>query len=437
MNKVEYLRLALKDGLAIKLDWIVSVFSLVRANEPDLKTAYAFQLFSMPWGYGFFNNGEIVKIEGVDNKTPLFRFDDRITIDPTWFVNVPEKTETSVGNALVNALCIVPVAQSRIPFKVGRHSMSFYEQYMADRLDDEPTEGKKKDPDKFYPSDLTELQNRFQYLEEIAYLCNYSATPKAIRKPDGIDEFKAKLAAEYGDQLKDPVKMAEFKAKLREFDDNWLKDDPGYNKFLKGKIKNIAREKMFLALGLGLKMDSNEPNKPIVNSLSDGLPLDPESQAAWINDSRASSFSRGTETINGGVAAKIIIRAISNYRIIETDCGTKFGKVRRYNEKNISKLVGRTILLNGKNKLIEDIAEANTYLGRAITVRSPQYCVLGKKGGTEDVCGICAGKRLIPFDQGMIIPATELSSIILTAALKAMHGKTLSTVQINWDVELT
>jgi hypothetical protein len=55
------------------------------------------------------------------------------------------------------------------------------------------------------------------------------------------------------------------------------------------------------------------------------------------------------------------------------------------------------------------------------------YCKLSG----DNICKVCAGKSLSQYPTGLTIPLTEVSNVILTASLKAMHQNTTATAKLN------
>jgi hypothetical protein len=146
-----------------------------------------------------------------------------------------------------------------------------------------------------------------------------------------------------------------------------------------------------------------------------------------MNGIRSASFSRGSETVKGGVAAKVLLRAANNFVINSNDCGSKLGIKRKYNETNVNALVGRYVISNGKSILVEDKQQASSYIGKEIITRSPAFC---KEKG-DVICKVCAGNNLASYPTGISIPLTEISSIILVASLKKMHASELKLGKLN------
>jgi hypothetical protein len=61
--------------------------------------------------------------------------------------------------------------------------------------------------------------------------------------------------------------------------------------------------------------------------------------------------------------------------------------------------------------------------------RSPQYCRYKDDGA----CQYCAGENLAQNPLGFSSAATEMSSEVLGAAMKAMHGKELKTTYLDMN----
>jgi hypothetical protein len=259
-------------------------------------------------------------------------------------------------------------------------------------------------------------------------LTAWSATEKGITAPTGIAAFKKQLLIEYKDKLNDPVQLAEFESKLKQFDSEYLKDDPANGTFIAGKLKDTARKKMYLISGTEEGFKGNLDLVPVINSLEEGWPVEAKQFTAMMNGLRAGSYSRGAETVNGGVSAKTLLRAANNFRIIDSDCGSKLTIQRSFIEKDKNQLINRYIQEGAKIVLVDD-NNVGSYLGKQLNVRTPLYCKL--KG--DNICKVCAGLKLFKFPVGISIPITEISSIILTASLKKMHGTVLSTKKLDFS----
>lgn len=449
MKKHDYLKKALLSGAANKLAWIISAFCITKESAEAYKDApYPFRLINTHKHYQCIDDqGNIVDIEDSDTSAPLFRFLDPIDVDQySGFANIKEPVSTKIGNLIFNSIAIIPAFGQHFPFQAGKLKIANMEMYIAARLVNNPKseaeEIKLGGDGKFTVRQYLHFRDSLVYLEQFAPITSWSATRKGVTRPEGIEEFKANLIREMGGIPKDPAGFAEFEAKLLAFDSEWLKDDPAFDNFLSGKVRTVSRKKAFLAIGMPDRLDNKEPPVPIVRTLEQGQPTDPKEYAAVLNGARFGSYSRGTETINGGVVSKTIIRVASNYEIEEGDCGTLFGIRWTFGSDTIKSLVGRTIIDNGASILIEKIEQANHYLDKPVVVRSPVGCRAGaptaeKKTAEDKLCTVCAGPALSQFKTGLSIPGTEVSHLILNQSLKAMHGKNLTTAEVDLATALT
>lgn len=361
----------------------------------------------------------------------MFNFAERLTIDNTWASNCKEPVETSIGTLLYNHIALISSFGTKIDYMVGMCSVKATEAKISPRLKDDLKPGETPDPSAIYVEEYIKYGRAIEYLKTLMLLCSYSSTPKGIVSPTGLDAFKEQLNKKYEGKLRDPVFMAAYEKELIAFDAEFLKDDPSFGKFSSGKITNTARKKLFLTMGAENAFKEGTSVIPITNSLSQGWPTEDEEQyVSLINGTRVGSYARGAETINGGVAAKYLLRAANNFIIGEVeDCGSKFGINRIYNDKNKKDMVGRTVIEGAKQVKIEKESDAGNYLGRALRMRSFQYCRL--EG--DNICKVCAGDRLARYKTGVTIPLTEVSAIILATAMAKMHNSGLSIAKLELD----
>ena len=440
MNKFEYFKKAIKAKCYNSKAWIISILAITQEDpESYIKNPYAYKVVQMPTGFSFVdpeNEGRLTKIDTDSLNVPLFTPRDVIEIDSSICPNALEPVTTTIGGVLFNVISLVESFGDKIPYQNGLVSISKIENMIAQKLRDTPEDGAERSKDVFYVDELLAFNKSISFLENLSQLCVYAATPKNIVAPPEIDEKKMKLIQEYGDRLSDPVILAEYESKLKAIDAEWLKDDPSYGILMSGKITNMSRKGMFLTVGAGHGFKESTKVTPVLNSLQDGWPKDPDQFTAMINVSRAGSFFRGSDTVKGGVSAKALLRAISNFVIMDEDCGASLGFRKAITEKNYKKLVGRYCILQNTRMmwtLIESTDQAKEYIGKTLIVRSPLYCKLKE----DTVCRYCAGENLFRNPVGLTSAATEISSIILATSLAQFHGTMLATNKYNYMDALT
>jgi hypothetical protein len=416
MNKLEFLKFALRNKVYRKQAWLISAFSVISEPTDKWKSdPYVGRIVQQPFGFFFVDQERnLVKIDDAKSGEPLFAMLDELEIDQSWIDNCSKPTKTLVGSLLVNYILLIESFGTKIPYMADNITIRKIEKFVVDNRNDP----KNPDPSKITLDEYLSLAKGIELLKTVTNLSVYSLTPKNLVPPPGFKEKKAALIKEYEGQLKDPVKLAEFEERLMEIDKEHMKGDPSYGKLVSGKVHRNARRKLVLASGAegGL----NGIMVPVTESLAEGVPLTPENFAAQVNGSRSGSYFRGVDTVKGGVSSKRAVRAVSAYTVEQGDCGTTLGVLKSYNKFNIDNLVGRVIV--GSKKPVENISEAENYLGKSIRVRSPAYCKLS----TTSFCEMCAGFRLARFKDGLIIPATDLTSAIMAASMAAMHNNVTS-----------
>lgn len=409
--------------------WIITAFTVTRESN-KITRDYPYKIFSREWGYECLNADMVLeKIDDAPAGKPLFTFIEEITIDPTWIPSLKGgPVTTTIGCLLANYFTLFEAFGERFPYHNKEFSIRDIEDnYIAPKLRDDPKPGAERNPGFFYCDEHVKFGNCIQDWKMLATITNWSATPKAITPPTGIEKFKASIMPKYEGRLTDPVAVSQLEAELKDFDSEYLKDDPSAKTLLQGKIKNNSRKKLFLVVGNETGFTDGLKANTVTRSLHEGWPTDPVQFSYMMNGSRSGSFARGAETVNGGVAAKYLLRAANGYAVEDGDCGVMFTHDVVIDEETVGTIVGRSVLLNGRAKLIENKAEAENYLGKLIKLRSPMYCKLGK----QRLCRVCAGERLAMNPTGLTIPLTEISAIILAASLKKMHVSGTSTARLD------
>lgn len=444
MKRLDYFKLAMKAKLYKKRAWIISAFTVIDEGPQDwMVDPYPYRIVQQKTGVYFVDPdhlgkaGELpitlTKLEDALPGQPPFQFLERIEVGPDVCPSLTEPTTTFLGNLLVNLIGFVEAFGAKFPYQNTEIDPQQVEDLIASKLKDTPEPGEERSDDYYYVDELVIFSNNMAMVRDLSQICVYAATEKNIVAAPGIQAFKKERLAFYGDRIKDPVVLAQLEKELQAYDEQFIKDDPSYGVFLSGKVKNVSRKKMFIMLGAEESFKQKQTVNPILNSLEEGVPTDPEGFTDSMNGIRIGSYSRGAETVKGGVAAKILLRAIGNFRIVEEDCGTQTGIDRYFTTDNVHQLVGR-FYLNGKEwVLVETKEQAQPLIGKHLIVRSPMYCL--SEGDT--ICQHCAGQRLSYNKEGLSIAATEISSILLYTSMKAMHAKQLKIAKMNYLTALT
>lgn len=413
MLKEEYFKKAIKAKAYRKKRWITSVFSVViKHNE-----VFPYMIERKDKLVYFIDeNNQSIEITDAVPDEPLFRPTETLMLSPEECPNLDTTIKTSYGNALANLCVLVECYGNKIPYVNDYFDIGKIEAYIIkNQLDTVPDE--LKDPKQLYVDEYLKFGEATDYIEGLSSLFTISATIKTLLPPPGIKELRDRLVKEAGDKINDPVEFKKIEQQLMDYTDQYLKDDPSYKKFLSGKALNNSYRSRFLTYGLSASFDPNEPPKPIVQPLNDGLPLDPEILTTLINGIYVGSYSRAKETVKGGVLGKWLTRWASAFSISPEPCNTTNGIIFIPEAYHIRYLVGSYVWDKEGWLLVKDEAIAKTYLNKTTKIRSPGFC---ESPGFQ-FCPHCLGLTLAANPRGLTGAAMQPSAAILTAALKAMH----------------
>jgi len=268
------------------------------------------------------------------------------------------------------------------------------------------------------------------YLESFNKLVTPASTSKSMLPPPGLDAYKVTLRSKFvelygSDWDTDPSRVVEYDNSLKEFYEEYIKDDPSNGIIANKKNKGNALAKKYLTFST---TNAFGEQVHVDESLMDGYPDNPEQLVAMFNTTRAASFSRGAETQKGGAVAKSVLRATSSISIKDTDCGVTYGKSTLVTKDNMSSLIGRYIIENKKPVILSKDG-VSKYVDTTVVLRSPMYCVISK----PNFCAICMGGNAAGHANGVSLMVTNISSILTIAALKAMHNSQIATVKVSLD----
>lgn len=433
-TKLDYLKKCITQrsgaGLPIEnKDWYVICFTnpVLKKTEDWGTNHQLYDIVTQEDGLYFVDhdsNSEqiLTKIEDFKKGEPLFKFQDDIEVDGTWLPSIEGKITTKIGRLVVNAMAFFPVVGERLPYVNKKFSQREIEALII---------GKTKNQEDMTDSSISvpemiECIDRLNFFMSISTFANVGATAKTITPPPGVEELKKKLIAEYGDELKNPVKFVEFERRLKELDKEYLEGDPGAGLF-NGKSRT-ARAKMFLAYGNTLDFEEGEVPNTILPSLSEGIDNNPEDIAKAMNDLRYGSYSRGASTALSGYSYKVLQRSLSGLKVSKTPCSTTKGLKRLITERNYKKLVGRYIK-DGKWILIENTDAAKAYVGKIVEFRSAMYCLASE----NTVCYACMGEGYKNSESGITNLAANISTVLMNLFLKLMHSVETVTTDIEID----
>lgn len=439
MKRLEFLKGSYLNKRYLESDWWVRCLAVFSDPDPAKVPKEPFTLIRQPWGLGAYDqNLTIQPIEDYSGKGALFKPSDPVRVDQTWLPNISQPMDTTFGILASNAVLLAEVFGAKIPYMNKEVKISAIESIIMPRLESNPENialvantppSANPENEKIYVYEYLNMTKGIELIATVMDLFTVGLTRKTLLPPPGIEEKKKQLLQTPGLNLNDPLQMAAFEKELLAFDYEYLKGDPSLDKFASGKILKDSRKKLFLSMGAegGFRKDGGITG--ISRSLSEGLPTDPEQYVATVNGSRSGSFSRGYETMQGGVAAKRMLAASNNYVIVEGDCGSKMGLSRKYYPWLVNSLKGRTIINGSTQSKVTQDEDVKKYIGQVVRTRSPMYCRLPG----EEICSTCAGEAMAKYKTGIALPLTEISHAILTASMKAMHTNSLTVNDFNLD----
>ena len=422
MTKIEYLKYALSNKLPLKISWVIAMLAITDNDNEYVKTVGT--------DIHVVINNSTEKLDGVVSKQALFSISDEISIEKNIIANAHEDMVTTVGRLLINYVLLSYVFGNKIPYQNHKFTVGDIENtYITKKLKSD----KDLKPGAISIKELIDFADASSYLQNWADVISVSSTKKSILPPDGIVEYRKKVIAdaikEHGEEaLKDYSVINEIETKLKQYDLEYLKDDPSLGKLMGGKILNNSRKKVMLITGADKSFkDSNKDAVLIDNPLMDGYSKDPVKVAELFNTVRFASYSRGQETFKGGLIAKILLRATSAIVINGKDCKTKGYNDYGITSVNSKHMIGRYHIVGNNVVKINDITEANSLIGKNIKLRSPKYCI--SKG--EEYCETCVGENLSMNKNSISLLVTDVGGTILLIYMKRMHKVIIEVADID------
>lgn len=443
MNKYQFFLAAMRAEAFLRTAWVISAFAVVSEGPDDWqKEPYPYRIVQTPTAYFFVdpeNQNQLTKIDDATVGQPLFSFQEKTQWKPQDIPNLNKETEATYGQMLFNFIVLVWSFKKKIPFVEGKRTPHDLEAIIVKRLADDPPDGILLEKDvreraqveaspetaPIYVYEFLKFRNAMFYLSGFTQLCVPAATEKSMQSAPGIYEYRAKLLEENKDRLHDPVVIANIDKALVEYDRAYLKGDASENFLITKKSIDLVRKKMYGMHGAETGFSEGVDVKLIPTSLSEGW--DVQAVPAYMNSLRLGSFNRSVQTAMGGEAVKWLLRASSNITVSVDDCGSKYGMPLVVSKDNLRKLVGFSVVTNNGSVRVKDEKEAETYLGKAIQVRSPMFCKLTK----TDYCKVCVGERLAALPTALSSAVSATGSDFMLLYMGAAHAKALVTAEMD------
>jgi len=421
MNKiVEYLGYAIKNEYPLHLKWMVDMFGIIANDEYEDEYVYKKKDNILVK-----QDDKIISLYD-QPKSPLFNVKDIIKIPKDFLPNLDKDIETTVGRLIMNYLLLAYNFNHKIPYINRKFSVAEIEDIIAKKLTDDTT-----DPEGIYIKEYIQFVDMVTYIKNFNKINSISATAKTLLPPPDIQKYREQLIAEYKKKygpkaLEKKNVIAEIEKKLEEYEKEYIKKDPAYGKLVTGKVSG-ARKKMYVSYGTGMEFTPSNRAKYVDKSLIEGWDKDPEKLTVMFNDSRLASYNRGKQTQDGGVVAKITLRAVNDIKILDTDCGTNVTEKVLVTKDNYKKLINRYMIIG--NTTVE-ITEDNIkdYMNKYINLRTPMGCKL-----EHHYCVRCSTSEMKNYENGLSLLVNEVAGAILNESLKAMHKSGIESTTLNID----
>ena len=411
--------------------WYTYMLAILTPATHDWKTLEVLTPYPQADGMYFVDalegseDRQLVKLTDTQPGQPVFHIQEPVAVDHSWLPSISGSFTTKLGNLVINTVALYPALQGKLPYQDGPISIKALEAVLAKRMVNEE-DAKEGD---ITVTHYLDCMDRIWFFTQLASLINVASTAKLITRAPGTKELRKKLLAQHQGELSDPAVVATIVAELDKHDKAYLAGDPVVSKGL-SKKENTARKKLHQMYGETNDFDSGMGSDPITGSMDEGLDTNPKDLAKYVNDLRYASYSRGHSTQLAGYTYKVLQRSISGVAIVDTDCGTQRGYTRLITERNAGKLLSRFVKLKPTDKdwtLVEDAAQANSYLGKNLVTRSAMYC----KSPGNTLCYHCLGETFKGSSAAMTNLAAAMSAEFMTLFLKRMHtsGFTLTTIE--------
>ncbi len=450
LTRKEYLIKSLNSSAIFKKEYLICLFTRFNKLKELQFGNYDYRLMrTEEGGIGYWLNGTINPITDAERGEPLFIPQEPITLNSGDLVNLTNKVETTVGTALVNAaiLCI-PFGTKVSYINDPKTLPATIENIIIARFADDVTsdytvmEGYLKtdtphihkdlpgeDPTKIYVREYLTCTKMLGQLTTLESFVVPGLTLKALTAHPDRDKVRRELLKQFEGKVIGPAEAAIIDKRMRELDDEHLKDDPARHLFTEQKALN-ARKRLLYAYGYVEPFTSEQKGAFVEKSLSEGIDFDklPE----LINSSYSGSISRGLETQFTGANKKDSDRIFQNASVAIEDCNTKLGVPTTITKNIVSTLVGMYYIdASGKSVLIND-GDSNTLVGRTVLMRSPIYC----NSPRLTKCAKCVGKRISMNPKGINIAASDIDSAFMVAKLKKMHSNSSNSVQYDFTTTI-
>lgn len=439
MNAIELFIAGLKAKSFVHKEWVFAMLTEVAGGLPtsnvngynwDNANDYIYRIYMNQDNDLFYVSPDktLIKVDGHKVGSPLVDFPTVFTLPANTLENQKDEIETSVGNAVANAVVLCYPFGGLFPY-ANRRFGEWVDNMVAAAVDVKNSD--PPDPNKVYAVQLRKYSEALTMLFGMTQVCVPSITQRAILP--NLETLKIR------DQMvKDsPFPMTEqrnveIKHELERLDRESLKDDPSSGYYLKGKHWGINRMQTLLFYGseAGFGSVGDKPGL-ITTSIDEGL--DYANLPVLMDAQRATSFSRGALTALGGAKFKYLTRIFQNTKIEMEDCGSVIGEKWYVHPLTINQLNKRYAFDPATKKTVMLTTEwLKQNMGQIVSVRSPKYC----KVEHPSFCFHCLDEYKSIRPTAVFLEPAMPAAVMQNDAMKAMHGRASRSLSIDLKLAL-
>ena len=447
MDKVSYLKAAMKHEAHRYKEWALSVFCVVADGLPQSSNSnltkpsttmnlgtddYAYRLYhnAADPQRMYFKNPETNTLEVIsdsDRAYPLFRTHDIIDLTAGDLPNLKINCRTLVGTAVLNGMILCIPFGGKIDYINDRLTAGLDDVVASMMSKDPVTEGMVRDPKLIYVDELLVYHETLGMAEGFAQITVPTYTSKALTPNPKVIALRDSLLKQHANELKDPAVVADIMRQIADLDQKELANDPSIGFYMKSdKAWLINRMKALYLYGTEVGFGAATGDAvTILSSIDDGIDL--EHMPAMVDATRSASNSRGNLTALGGAKVKYLSRIFQNTRIIMVDCGTRNGAPYVLRKDNVKLLKDRyRVTDKGAAELITpEYLQSN--LGQLIYIRTSAKC----RADEPSYCAMCFDEGISIRPNGLYALPMDVSSVLMNDAMKAMHGRAATSISFD------
>ena len=354
-------------------------------------------------------------------KNPRFSPQDKFTLSPNAFYN-KEVIVTTVGKFIFNKFVFHPEILSQI----GYINKSLNAKAMGKVDSDVISLLKEKKITRNIFNNYIDSANLLGYGWNSFLASSFEYDFFVL--DELIEKKKIELLDQYAEELRnnDPVIAGKIADELIKLTIPLIQNMDSYEIFDSGARGSVGNNYKNMVIMRGAIANITKPGEFMVStsSLVGGIPK--EEYEHFANMLVEASFSRATETANGGYLGKQMLSAYQSLKLDDkdTNCNSRKYLELILTDDMATKLEYRYIM-DGVNLVRLDKDNFSKYVGKKIKLRSPMYC------RTEKICNICGGDAYYMQDiLNFGLLANRIGTAILNMALKKFHDSTVKISKI-------